>query len=264
MIGWDGPPLRDCAGKTKGCRGNSQGWRRRVCPWCCAWSGEMDIGRRNGGGERSVVLCHSRNSPSLCSASLPVSGVAPLLSSWSEWEENKRCISMRQLRGNSFSRSVSLWWGFYSFIYKPHNSAWSGYCTIYQYAVCLMAWKRCEGSLISYTDVIFAGSTEAAIYFMDHGIFLTCSTSQKFLFSLSCLDVLLGSFWSLLWKIDYQYGTSGNVAATSEHRMAGSLLVTKDFFFPSLLSQQSFTLFTLGLTQCPFLVPTTNKTKLNL
>lgn len=100
--------------KTKSCHGNSQGWRRRVCLWCCAWSGEMDIGRQNGGGASDafcgplpfLLLTKSLLSFSSC---LPLRSLVVVPKRVGGCKENKRWISMRQLRGNSFSRSVSFW-----------------------------------------------------------------------------------------------------------------------------------------------------------
>lgn len=105
--------------KTKSCHGNSQGWRRRVCLWCCAWSGEMDIGRQNGGGVRDafcgpvpfLLLTKSLLSFSSC---LPHCSHVVVLKWVGGCKENKCWISMRQLRGNSFTLSVSLWLYFYS------------------------------------------------------------------------------------------------------------------------------------------------------
>lgn len=92
MTGLDAPPLRDCAVKQRVAmvtvKGEGGGCVCVVVLEVARWT---LAGRMAGEREmRSVVLCHSCCSPSLCCPSLPVSRIALMLSSWSEWEAERR------------------------------------------------------------------------------------------------------------------------------------------------------------------------------
>lgn len=129
MIGWDSP-LRDCTGKQRVAMVTVKG-EGGGCVWCAS-SGEMDIG---GGASDAfcgpmpfLLLTKSLLSFSSC---LPHRSLVVVLKWVGGCKENKRWISMRQLRGNSFSLCLSLIVPLF-FIYKQHNSARSGYYTVYQ------------------------------------------------------------------------------------------------------------------------------------
>lgn len=118
----------ETAPETKGCHGNSQGWRRRAWLWCCAWRGEMDTADRMAGSERWAPWSRAHHA-SAFSPRLPPCSLAVV-----EWvggcKENKRCISMRQLSGNWLCCSVSV---LLFPLLKLQTSALSAYCTIYQH-----------------------------------------------------------------------------------------------------------------------------------
>lgn len=155
MIGWDRPPLRGCTGKQRVAmvtvKGEGGGCVCGVVLEVARWT--LAGGRRRGERAlRSGVLCHSCCSPSLCFPSLPVSRVALLLSSWSEWEAVWRTNAESQWDSWEETHFLALSLPLIVllfFIYKPHNSARSGYYTIYQHTSCLMTWKCCKSSWIS-------------------------------------------------------------------------------------------------------------------